>query len=181
MIPMKILVQFSSVTQSCPTLSDPIKWSIPRLPVHHQLQESTQTHVHWVSDAIQPSYPLSSFSSCPQSFPESESFPMSWLFALGGQTIGISAWVLTMHIQGWFSLGLTGLVSLQSKGLSESSPAPQFKRITSSVLSLLYVIQTPKPAMSEYQRLGLSIISLWTPYFDLADLSLVSILQLNEL
>ena len=86
-----------------------------------------------------------------------------------------------MHIQGWFSLGLTGLVSLQSKGLSESSPAPQFKRITSLVLSLLYVIQTPKPAMSEYQPLGFSIISLWTPYFDLADLSLVSILQLNEL
>ena len=95
------------------------------------------------------------FSSCPQSFPESGSFPMSWFFALGGQTIGISVWVLTMHIQGWFSLGLTGLVSLQSKGLSESSPAPQFKRITSLVLSLLYVIQTPESAMSGYQSLGL--------------------------
>ena len=51
-------VQFSSVAQSCPTLCDPMNHSTPGLPVHHQLPESTQTHVHWVSDAIQPSYPL---------------------------------------------------------------------------------------------------------------------------
>ena len=54
------IVQFSSVTQSCPTICDPINRSTPALPVHHQLLESTQTHVHWVSDAIQPSHPLSS-------------------------------------------------------------------------------------------------------------------------
>ena len=54
------IVQFSSVTQSCPTLYDPMNHSTPGLPVHHQLPESTQTHVHWVSDAIQPSHPLSS-------------------------------------------------------------------------------------------------------------------------
>ena len=53
-------VQFSSVTQSCPTLCDPVDCSTPGLPVHHQLLEFTQTHVHWVSDAIQPSHPLSS-------------------------------------------------------------------------------------------------------------------------
>ena len=53
-------VQFSSVTQSCPTLCDPMNCSTPGLPVHHQLLESTQTHVHWVADAIQPSHPLSS-------------------------------------------------------------------------------------------------------------------------
>ena len=53
-------VQFSSVAQSCPTLCDPINHSMPGLPVHHQLLESTQTHVHWVVDAIQPSHPLSS-------------------------------------------------------------------------------------------------------------------------
>ena len=52
--------QFSSVTQSCPTLWDPMNHSTPGLPVHHQLPEFTQTHVHWVSDAIQPSHPLSS-------------------------------------------------------------------------------------------------------------------------
>ena len=53
-------VQFSSVTQSCRTLCDPMNCSMPGLPVHHQLLESTQTHVHQVSDAIQPSHPLSS-------------------------------------------------------------------------------------------------------------------------
>ena len=53
-------VQFSSVTQSCPTLCNPTNRSMPGLPVHHQLPEFTQTHVHWVSDAIQPSHPLSS-------------------------------------------------------------------------------------------------------------------------
>ena len=53
-------VQFSSVTQSCPTLCDPMNHSTPGLPVHHQLREFTQTHFHWVCDAIQPSNPLSS-------------------------------------------------------------------------------------------------------------------------
>ena len=56
-------VQFSSVTQSCPTLCDPMDCSTPGLPVHHQFPEFTQTHVHWVGDAIQPSQPLSSPSS----------------------------------------------------------------------------------------------------------------------
>jgi len=56
----QLSVQFSSVAQSCPTLCDPINHSTPGLPVHHQLPEFTQTHVHWVSDAIQPSHPLSS-------------------------------------------------------------------------------------------------------------------------
>ena len=68
-------VQFSSVAQSCPTLCDPMNRSTPDLPVHHQLPESTQTHVHRVSDAISSS--VIPFSSCPQSLPASESFPMS--------------------------------------------------------------------------------------------------------
>ena len=55
-----LIYQFSSVAQSCPTLCDPMDCSTPGLPVHHQLSEFTQTHVHWVSDAIQPSHPLSS-------------------------------------------------------------------------------------------------------------------------
>ena len=56
-------VQFSSVAQSCPTLCDPMNCSTPGLPVHHQLPEFTQTHVHQVSDAIQPSHPLLTPSS----------------------------------------------------------------------------------------------------------------------
>ena len=57
---IKSFIQFSSVAQLCPTLCNPMNCSTPGLPVHHQLLESTQTHVHWVDDAIQPSYPLSS-------------------------------------------------------------------------------------------------------------------------
>ena len=65
---------------------------------------------------------------------------MSWFFSSGGQSIVVSASasVLPMNIQGLFPLGLTGLISLQSKGLQESSPAPQFKSISSSAFSLLY-------------------------------------------
>ena len=114
-------VQFSSVTQSCPTLCDPMNRSTPGLSVHHQLPEFTQTHVHRVGDAIQPSYPLLSPSPpAPQSLPASGSFPRSQLFAWGGQSIGISAStsVLPMNIQDWSPLGWTGWISLQSKGLS---------------------------------------------------------------
>ena len=57
---MTVLVQFSSVAQLCSTLCDPVNCSMPGLPVYHHLPEFTQTHVHWVSDAIQPSHPLSS-------------------------------------------------------------------------------------------------------------------------
>ena len=75
-------VQFSPVAQSCPTLCDPVNCSTPDLPVHHQLLEFTHAHVHQVGDAIQPiSSSVIPFSSCPQSLPASESFPMSQLFA----------------------------------------------------------------------------------------------------
>ena len=85
-------ISFSAVAQSCSTLCDPMNLSMPGLPVHHQLPEFTQTHVHRVSDAIQPSHPLSSPSPpAPNPLPASESFPMSQLFASGGQSIGVSA------------------------------------------------------------------------------------------
>ena len=98
--------------------------STPGLPVHHQLPEFTQTHVHWVSDAIQTSHPVVLFSSRLQSFPASGSFPISQFFASGGQSIGISILVsvLPMNIQDWFPWGLTGWISLQSKGLSRVFP-----------------------------------------------------------
>ena len=74
--------QFSSVAQSCPTFCNTMNPSTPGLPVHHQLPEFTQIHVHRVSDAIQPSHPLSSPSPpAPKSLPASESFSMSQLFA----------------------------------------------------------------------------------------------------
>ena len=110
----------SSVNQSSPTLCDPMDCSMSGFPVHHKLPKLAQTHVHWVGDAIQPSYPVIPFSCCLQSFPVSGYFPMSQFFASGGQSTGAStlASVLPMSIQDWFPLGLTGLISLQSKGLS---------------------------------------------------------------
>ena len=65
-----------SVTKLWPTFWDTMDCSMPGFPVHHYIPEFTQTHVHWVGDAIQPSHPVTPFSSCPQSFPASGSFPM---------------------------------------------------------------------------------------------------------
>ena len=84
-------VQFSSATQSCPTLCHPMNCSMPGLPVHHQLPEFKQTYVHQVSDAIQPSHPLSSPSPPAPNPSEHQSFPMSQLVASGGQSTGVSA------------------------------------------------------------------------------------------
>ena len=72
----------SSIAQSCPTLCDPMNCSIPGLPVHHQLPEFTQTHVHWVSDAIQPSHPLSSPSPPALNFSQHQ---------------GLFKWVSSLH------------------------------------------------------------------------------------
>ena len=113
-------VQFNSVTQSCPTLCDPMDCSTSGFPVHHQLPEFAQTHPlsQWCHPTISSSVVL--FSSCLQSFPESVSFPTSQLFTSGGQSIEASdsASNLPMNIQGWFPSRLTGLISLLSKGLS---------------------------------------------------------------
>ena len=115
-------VQFSSVTKSCQTLHNLMDCSTPGFPVLHYLPKFLQTHVHWVYDVIQPSHPLLTLSpafnlSLHQG---KELAPMSWLFPSSGQSIGasISASVLPMNTQGWFPLGLTGLISLLSKGLS---------------------------------------------------------------
>ena len=136
-------VYISSVQFSCSVVSDsvtPKDCNMPGLPVHHQLPEFTPTHVHWVSDAIQPSHPLSSPS--PASV-----FPSIRVFFKWGNfshkvtkvlEFSASALVLPMNIRDSFILGWTGWISLQSKGLSESSPTPQFKSINSSELSFLY-------------------------------------------
>ena len=104
-------VQFSSVAQSCLTL-----WDTTRgLPVHHQFPELTQTHVHWVSDAIQPSHPLSSPSpSTFKLFQHQDLF--QWVSSL--HQVAKVLELQLQHIQDWFPLGWTGWVSLQFKGLS---------------------------------------------------------------
>ena len=131
---------FSSVAQLCPTLRNPMNHSTPGLPVHHQFPEFTQTHVHWVSDAIQPFHPLSS--------PSPPALNLS-------QHQGLFQWVGSSHqvakvLDFSFSISpsneYSGLISFRMDWLDllavqdsqESSPTPQFKSINSSVLSFLY-------------------------------------------
>ena len=134
-------VQFSSVAHLCPTLCDPMNLSTPGLLVHHQLPESTQTHVHWLGDAIQPSHPLSS--------PTPPALNLS-------QHQGLFQWVSSSHqvAKVWESqpqhqsfqwtprtdLPQDGLVGFpcSPRDTQESSPMPQFKTISSSALSFLY-------------------------------------------
>ena len=100
-----------SVAQLCLTLCDPMNCTTPGFPILHHLPELTQTHIHWL---CHPSNPFSVVPfSCLQSFPASGSFPMSWLFTSGRQSIGASASasVLPMNIQGWFPLELSSLIS----------------------------------------------------------------------
>ena len=132
-------VWFSSVTQSCPTICNPMDCSTPVFPVHHQLLEPTQTHVHQVSDAIQPSHPLSS--------------PSPLVFNLS-QRLGLFKWVSSLHqvakvlefqlqhqsFQWIFRTdflqdGLAGSPCC-TRDSQESSLAPQFKSIYSSYLDI---------------------------------------------
>ena len=124
-------VQFNSATQSCPPLCDFMDLQHARLPCpsptpracSHSCPSSLGCHPTISSSVVH-------FSSCLHSVPASGSFPMCQFFTSGGQSIGVSASasVPPMNIQDWFSLGLTGLISLQSKGLSRvfsSTTIPQ--------------------------------------------------------
>ena len=92
---------YCSIAKSCLTLCDPVDCNTPSFYVLHYFLEFAQTHINWASDAIQPPHLLLPPSPhCPQSFPASGSFPMSRLFASGGQSVGASASVLPMNIQG---------------------------------------------------------------------------------
>ena len=95
--------QFSPVAQSCLTLCDPMNCSMPGLPVYHQLLEFTQTRVHRVGDAIQPPHPLLSPSPPAPNPSQHRSFPMSQLFASGGQSTAVStsASGLPVNTQDW--------------------------------------------------------------------------------
>ena len=134
-------VQFSSVAQSCPTLCDPMNRSTPGLPVHHQLLEFTQTHVHQVSDAIRPSHPLSSASPPAPNTSQHQSLFQS--VKSSHEVAKVLVFQLLHH-----SFQRTARADLLQNGLvgspcsprdsQESSPTPQFKSINSSVLSFLH-------------------------------------------
>ena len=108
-----------SVTKLCPTLCNTMNCSTQDFPVLHSLLRFAQTQVHWVEDAIQPSHPLSPPSPPVLNISQHQRLlPMSRLFTTCGQSIGASVSVLPINIQGYFPLGLTGLIFLQSKKLS---------------------------------------------------------------
>ena len=134
-------VQFSSVAQSCPTLCDPMNHSTPGLPVHHQLLEFTQTHVHRVGDAIQPSHPLSS-PSPPAPNPSQHQSLFQWVSSLHEVAKGLE---FHLYHHSFQRIPRTDLLQnalvgspCSPRDSQESSPTPQFKNINSSLLSFLH-------------------------------------------
>ena len=153
-------VQFSSVAQSCPTLGDPMNRSTPGLPIHHQLPEFTETHVHPVSDAIQPSHPrrpLLLLPPIPPSFTvfSNESalhkrWPKYWSFSFSISPSNKHPGLISFRMD-WLDL-----LAVQGT-LQESSPTPQFKSINSSALSFLH-----SPTLT-YMTTGKTIaLTRWT-------------------
>ena len=137
----KFNIQFSSVTQLCPTLCDPMNRSMPGLPVHHQLPESTQTHVHWVGDAIQPSHPLLSPSPPVLNFSQHQGL-FKWVSS-SPQVAKVLEFQLQHQSFQWLfrtDLLQNGLLGspCSPRDSQESSPTPQFKSINSSTLSFPY-------------------------------------------
>ena len=147
-----IIDKFSSVTQLCVTVYNTMNFRMPDFPLHHQLLELTQTHVH---PAISSS--VVSFPSCLQSFPAPGPFHMSQFFASGGQSIGVSASasVLPMKIQDWFPLGLTDWISLHSNGLSRvfSNTTVQKHRFFSAQF---FIVQLSHPYMTTAETIALT-------------------------
>ena len=134
-------LQFSSVAQSCPTLCNPTNHSTPGLPVHHHLLEFTQTHVHQVSDAIQPSHPLLS-PSPPAPNPSQHQGLFQWVRS-SHQLAKVLEFQLNHQSFQWTpraDLLQNGLVGspCSPRDSQESSPTPQFKSINSSALSFLH-------------------------------------------
>ena len=147
------LVQFSSVAQACPTLCDPMNFSMPGFPVLHHLPEFAQTHVHWVSDAIQPYHPLLPSSLFAFNISQHQSL-FQWVNSSPqvAKVFGASASVLPKNVQDWFLLGLTGLISLQSKGLSRvfSSTTIQKHQFFGAQLSLWSKSHPPDSSTHDY-------------------------------
>ena len=158
---MQIHIQPSSVTQSCWTLCDPMNRSTTGLPVHHQLLEFTQTHVHWISDAIQPSHSLSSRS--PPTFRLSQHQDLFKWVSSSHQVAKELEFQLQHQLFQWifrtdFLYG--GLVGspYSARDSQGSSPTPKFKGVN-SLASTLFIVQIPHP----YMTMGKAIaLTRWT-------------------
>ena len=147
---------FSSVQFSRSVVSNslhPMNHSMPGFLVHHQLPEFTQTHVHWIGDAIQLSHPLSSPSLTALNLSQNQGlFQISQLFASGVQSIGVSAStsVLPMNTQDWSPLGWTGWTSVKSKGLSRV-----FSNTTILQCSAFFTVQLSHPYLTTVKTIAL--------------------------
>ena len=146
--------QFSSVTQSCPTVCDPMNRSTPDLPVHHQLPGFTQTNVHWVSDAIQPSHPLSSPSLPTSIFPSIRVFsnestrcirwPKYWSFSFNIRPSNEHPGLISFRME-WLDL-LTVQGTLKSLLQHHSSKAAILWR------SAFFTVQLSHPYMTNWKN-----------------------------
>ena len=147
---LKTVVQFISVTQSCPTLCNPMDCNTPGFPVHHQLLELTQTHVHWVGDAIQPSHPL--LSPCPPVFNLSQypglsnesvlpiRWPKCWCFSF---SISPSS-----EYSGLISFKIDWLDLLAVQGTLKSLLQHHSSKVTTLSSSVFFMVQLSRPYMT---------------------------------
>ena len=145
------------VGKLCPSLFDTMDCSMPGLHVHHQLQEFTQTHVHWVGDAIQPSHPLSPPSGPAFNSSQNQHLFKSQFFPSDSQSIRVSTSVsvFPMIIQNWFPLGWTGWISLMSKRLKILF---QHNSSTASILwhSAFSIVKFSHPYMTTGKTIALT-------------------------
>ena len=152
--------KFSSVTQSCPTLCNHMNHSTPDLPVHHQLLEFTQTHIHRVGDAFQPTISSSvvPFSSCPQSLPASGSFPKSQLFAWGGQRIRSFSFNISPFNEhpGLISLRMDWLDLLAVQGTLKSLLQHHSSKASILWCSAFFIAQLSHPYMTTGKTIALT-------------------------
>ena len=128
--------------------------SMPGLPVHHQLPEFTQTHVHWVGDAIQPSHPLSSPS--PPAFNLSQHQGLFKWVGSSHQVAKVLEFQLPMNIQDWFPLGWTGWISLQSKGLSRVFSDTTVQKHQFFGAQFFFIVQLSHPYMTTGKTIALT-------------------------
>ena len=155
-------IWISSVTQSCPILCKPMDCSMPGFPVHHQLPKLTQTHVHWAGDAIQPSHPL--LSPSPALNLSQHQGLFQWVSSSHQVAkVLVSASVLPINTQDWSPLGLTGWISLQSKGLSSLL---QHHSSKASILwcSAFFIVQLSHPYMTTGKTIALTRLTFVGKY-----------------
>ena len=155
-------VQFSSVAQSCLTLCDLMKRSTPGHPVHHQLLEFTQTHVHWVGGAIQPSPPLPTisssviaFCSCSQAFLASWSFPMSHLVTSGHQSFSFNISHSNEH-PGLISFSMDWLDLLAVQGTLKNLLQHHSSKVSILWHSVFFIVQLSHPYMTTGKTIALT-------------------------